>query len=341
MPDKALVATRGRSPVTTSFDPETYADHYPFPAPAWSYLLTREEIYSLRPMLGHGVGHFTFEDRGHEADLLDAYLKAHGHDLVEARFRVVASASNRNPHHLAARFRGLAGSSVPVIRGWLWGADVAYPAHIAPYGVVTSTLVHSPGTKVDVHVLFLDREQLLALHEIERVGENFDFVALTENVVELENGGTVVGAYAYLGRHGVAVFGDGPRRLARVTAEAPRLAPASLAEIMANVAARAEAAGLPVRSVSELQAHARRSEADREEIRSLLRATSVGSGISAGASTLPVSADRCLELPTVRHNSPTVRPDSSMSIRSAEGCAGSPGIVMSSPQSATSHPAPV
>ena len=280
LPDKALVAARGRSPVTTSFAPETYAGLYPFPAPAWSYLLTREDIYSLRPTPGHGVGHFTFDDRVHEPDVLDAYLDAQGHDLVEDRFPVVASASNRNPHHLAARFRGLAGYGVPVIRGWLSNADVAYPAHIAPYGVVTSTLVHSPGTKVDVHVLFLDREQLLALHEIERVGENFDFMGLTENVVELENGDTVVGAYAYLGRHGIAVFGDGPRRLERVAAEAPRLAPASLAEVMVDVAARAEAAGLPVRSVPELQAHSRHSEANREEIRSLLRATSVGSGIS-------------------------------------------------------------
>jgi hypothetical protein len=282
LPDKALVATRGRSPVTTSFAPETYADHYPFPAPAWSYLLTRAEISSLRPTLGHGVGQFTFEDRGlkAEAEALDAYLDAHGHDLVSARFPVVASASNRNPHHLAARFRELAGFAVPVIRGRLWDADIAYPAHIAPYGVVTSTLVHSPGTKVEVHVVFLDREQLLALHQIERVGENFDFVGLTENVVELENGDTVVGAYAYLGRHGVAVFDDGPRRLVRVAAEAPRLATASLAEVMADVAARAEAAGLPIRSVSELEAHARRSEANREEIRSLLRATAVEPGIS-------------------------------------------------------------
>ena len=280
MPDKALVATRGRSPVNTCFAPEAYADLYPFPAPAGSYLLTREDVYSLRPTPGHGVGHFAFEDHGLEADVLDAYLDAHGYDLVEARFPVVASASNRNPHHLAARFRRLDGYGVPVIRAWLSNADVAYPAHIAPYGVVTSTLVHSPGTKVDVHVLFLDREQLLALHGVERVGENFDFVALTENVLELENGDTVTGAYAYLGRHGVAVFDGGPRRLARITAEAPRLAPASLADVMADVAARAEAAGLPIRSVSELQEHARRSEANREEIRSLLRATALDPGLS-------------------------------------------------------------
>jgi hypothetical protein len=280
LPDKALVATRGRSPVTTSFAPETYADLYPFPAPAWSYLLTREDIYSLRPTPGHGVGHFAFEDHGLEADVLDAYLGAEGHDLVEARFPVVASASNRNPHHLAGRFRRLRGYSVPVIRGQLTNADVAYPAHVAPYGVVTSTLVHSPGTKVDIHVLFLDREQLLVLHEIERVGRSFDFVRLTENVVELENGDTVGGAYAYLGRHGVAVFDDGPRRLERVAAEAPRLAPASLAEIMADVAARAQATGLPIRSVFELQEHGRRSEADREEIRALLRGTAVEPGIT-------------------------------------------------------------
>jgi hypothetical protein len=279
LPDKALVAARGRSPVNASFVAETYADLYPFPAPAWSYLLTRETIYSLRPTPGHGVGHFTFEHHDVGTDVLDAYLDAHGHDLAEARFPVVASASNRNPHHLAARFRGLAGCAAPVIRGWLWNADVAYPAHVAPYGVVTSTLVHSPGTKLDVHVLLLDREQLLVLHGIERVGRNFDFVRLTENVVELENGETVVG-YAYLGCHGVAVFGDGPRRLARVAAEAPTLASASPAEVMADVAARAEAAGLPIRSVSELQAHARRSEASREEIRSLLRATAVDPGIS-------------------------------------------------------------
>lgn len=280
MPDKALVATRGRSPVNTSFAPETHADLYPFPAPAWSYLLTSENIYSLRPTLGHGVGHFTFDDRVQEPDVLDAYLDAQGHDLVEDRFPVVASASNRNPHHLAARFRRLANHAVPVIRGRLCDADVAYPAHVAPYGVVTSTLARSPGTKVDVHVLFLDREHLRALHEIERVGVNFDFVRLTGNAVELENGDTVIGAYAYLGRHRVAVFGDGPRRLARVRAEAPRLPSASLAAVMADVAARAESAGLPIRSVSELQAYARQSEANREEIRSLLRATAVDSEIS-------------------------------------------------------------
>ena len=42
-----------------------------------------------------------------------------------------------------------------------------------------------------------------------------------------------------------------------------------------------------------------------------------------------------------RHRSPTVLPSMSMSMSSAAGCAPSPGIVMRSPQSATSQPAPV
>jgi hypothetical protein len=336
MPDKALVATRGRSPVNTSFAPETHADLYPFPAPAWSYLLTSENIYSLRPTFGHGVGHFTFDDRVQEPDVLDAYLDAQGHDLVEDRFPVVASASNRNPHHLAARFRRLANHAVPVIRGRLCDGDVAYPAHVAPYGVVTSTLARSPGTKVDVHVLFLDREHLRALHEIERVGVNFDFVRLTGNAVELENGDTVIGAYAYLGRHRVAVFGDGPRRLARVRAEAPRLPSASLAAVMADVAARAESAGLRFdRCPSSRPMRASRKQTARRSGRSCERPRSTRRS-RASTSTIP-----SLDWSLPRHHSPTVRPDSSMSIRRAAGSAGSPGIVMSSPQSATSHPAPV
>lgn len=103
-------------------------------------------------------------------------LPAGGPDL-SGRTPLLAYGANAAPEVLARKLVSLPGVELPVMRGELEGFDVAYSAHVSPYGAVPATLVESPGTVAPVFVIHPTPEQraLLATSEL-----NYDLVEVGE-----------------------------------------------------------------------------------------------------------------------------------------------------------------
>src|SRR5690349_6694372 len=89
-------------------------------------------------------------------------LPAAGPDLG-GRTPLIAYGANAAPEALGRKLNQLPGVEMPVTRFELEGFDVAYSAHVSPYGAVPATLVESPGTVAPVFLLHPTAEQLTLL----------------------------------------------------------------------------------------------------------------------------------------------------------------------------------
>ncbi|MCP9489997.1 MAG: hypothetical protein MSC31_08985 [Solirubrobacteraceae bacterium MAG38_C4-C5] len=114
---------------------------------------------------------------------------------------VVAFGANADPAMLAAKLG--AGAAVRGRPARLADHDVAFSAHISPYGAIPATLVRSPGTSVAVHVLRLTSANLERLDATE---PNYAREPLA------------LGGEAYRSRHGVLICEGAPIALAAVPA---------------------------------------------------------------------------------------------------------------------------
>ncbi|MFF8319468.1 hypothetical protein ACF06V_20135 [Streptomyces bobili] len=128
------------------------------------------------------------------------------------RTPLLAVGSNACPgqlRHKMAEF-GLT-SPVPMVRTRVTGIDVGVSAHVSILGYVSASPVHAPGVTRELFVIWLDAEQLALVDATE---PNFDRVQLPEPSarVELDDGGTLSGVFAYVNRHGVLHNGDGVPR---------------------------------------------------------------------------------------------------------------------------------
>lgn len=112
-------------------------------------------------------------------------LPPEGPDL-SGRSPLLAYGANAAPETLGRKLTQMPGVELPVLRFELEGFDVAYSAHVSPYGAVPATLVESPGTVAPVFLLHPTAEQLALLTATE---PNYDLV---------EIGGTA----AYRSKHG-------------------------------------------------------------------------------------------------------------------------------------------
>lgn len=128
--------------------------------------------------------------------------------LFEGRVPVLAHGSNRSPEQLARKFldqrflgpRDGREACIPVTYGWLEGYDVVFAAHVARYGAVTSTLAATPGVRARVAVTWLTGDQLLYMHETERM--NYSFGRLPGGCWHPEAGPRPEQLAAYVGNHG-------------------------------------------------------------------------------------------------------------------------------------------
>lgn len=102
-------------------------------------------------------------------------------------------------------------SPVPMVRTRVTGIDVGVSAHVSILGYVSASPVRAPGVTRELFVIWLDAEQLAVVDATE---PNFDRVRLPERSVrvELGDGGTLSGVFAYVNRHGVLHNGDGVPR---------------------------------------------------------------------------------------------------------------------------------
>lgn len=112
-------------------------------------------------------------------------LPPEGPDLSD-RSPLIAYGANAAPASLARKLTQLLGIEMPVLQYELEGFDVAYSAHVSPYGAVPATLVESPGTVAPVFLLHPTAEQLALLTASE----------LNYDLIEID------GAAAYRSKHG-------------------------------------------------------------------------------------------------------------------------------------------
>lgn len=137
---------------------------------------------------------------------------------VSGRTALLAIGANASPSALAAKLAG--GGEVPSAPAWLAGFDVVYSAHFAPYGAIPATLQHSPGTEVDVRMLWVTDRELDALHPTEG---NYRFGRLDGIELRLSDGSRLDAIHAYLSRHGCLRLDGEEVALAAVPARRRRL----------------------------------------------------------------------------------------------------------------------
>ncbi|MFE7644816.1 hypothetical protein [Streptomyces phaeoluteigriseus] len=128
------------------------------------------------------------------------------------RTPVLAVGSNACPAQLRHKMAGFALTSpIPMVRTRVTGIDVGVSAHVSILGYVSASPVHAPGVTRELFVIWLDAEQLAVVDATE---PNFDRVRLPEPSVrvELDDGGTLAGVFAYVNRHGVLHNGAGVPR---------------------------------------------------------------------------------------------------------------------------------
>jgi hypothetical protein len=123
---------------------------------------------------------------------------AAGPDLA-GRTPLLSYGANAAPEALALKLASLPGLEMPVLRAELEGFDVAYSAHVSPYGAVPATLVESAGTRAPVFVVYPSQEQLELLTALEL---NYDLVTLSGVSCRLEDGAEVSEFAAYRSKHG-------------------------------------------------------------------------------------------------------------------------------------------
>jgi hypothetical protein len=136
------------------------------------------------------------------------------------RRAVLAYGSNAAPEVLRRKFRAEPGGlRAPAVRAAIRDHDVVYSAHVSAYGSVPATLQTSPGTTATVFVLYLTERQLALLGRTE---PNYRLVRLDAISCELETGGALSSALAFLSRHGCLAIDGGEVALAAVAASGRR-----------------------------------------------------------------------------------------------------------------------
>ncbi|WP_062646209.1 hypothetical protein [Streptomyces maremycinicus] len=129
------------------------------------------------------------------------------------RTPVVAVGSNASPAQLRHKMDEFGvTSAVPMVKARVTGLDIGVSAHVSRLGYVSASPVAAPAVTRELFVIWLDPEQLALIDATE---PNYDRVLLPAPGfrVELENGETLLDAFAYVNHHGVLHDGDGvPRR---------------------------------------------------------------------------------------------------------------------------------
>lgn len=119
----------------------------------------------------------------------------HTHPLADPRSLIgpdrdrtplLAIASNAAPEQLARKLGARAATSDPVVavRVTVREHDVVYAARVSIYGAIPGTLVESPGSEVDLHVLLLTPQQRDALDRSESLGSGYVLATIPRDVVD-------------------------------------------------------------------------------------------------------------------------------------------------------------
>ena len=137
----------------------------------------------------------------------------------EERIPLLAYGSNAAPRVLARKL-ALSHDPVLVVPATLHGFDVVYSAHISPYGAIPATLQRSPGTAVEVHVVYMTEAQIELITATE---PNYEPALVQDVECRLDGGDVLTELTAYLSRHGCLLLDGSEAALAAVPASARTL----------------------------------------------------------------------------------------------------------------------
>lgn len=151
-----------------------------------------------------------------ESGLLDGdRLLPLGRWVFEDRVPVISIGSNACPAQLRHKLAdsGIT-SPLPMVRALVTGVGIGVSAHVSLMGYVSNSPVATPGRVSELFVLWLDARQLTVIDASEGVPlphGNFRraWLPAPDVRIELPDGGTLPGAYAYVNRRGVLHDGTG------------------------------------------------------------------------------------------------------------------------------------
>ena len=152
--------------------------------------------------------------------------------ILAGRTPVLSVGSNRAPLQLLRKF-GL-DALLPVTPARLHDCDITHAATLGYYAAVPCTAFPSPGTVVDLNVVWLDESQLAEMHRTEGIGVAYDFVKM--HVVEHQFAVRTGSVFGYAACAGVLDCGDGkPASLAAIPAKGRKFKMLNQAEANAKL----------------------------------------------------------------------------------------------------------
>ena len=160
---------------------------YPYDAPEGGFVLASGRLLNL------------------EQAQLDQMDEDPHRGVLAGRTPVLSVGSNRAPVQLLRKFGP--DSFLPVTPARLHDCDITHAAILGYYAAVPCTAFPSPGTIVDLNVVWLDDDQLIQMHRTEGINVAYDFVVMetVEHQFTVRSGPV----FGYVARAGVLDCGDG------------------------------------------------------------------------------------------------------------------------------------
>jgi len=163
------------------------ASKYPYEAPEGGFVLASGRLLNLEQV---------------QLDQMDEDPKC---GVLAGRTPVLSVGSNRAPVQLLRKFGP--DSLLPVTPARLHDCDITHAAILGYYAAVPCTAFPSPGTIVDLNVVWLDDYQLAQMHRTEGINVAYDFVVM--ETVEHQFTVRPGPVFGYAARAGVLDCGDG------------------------------------------------------------------------------------------------------------------------------------
>ena len=160
---------------------------YPYDAPAGGFVLASGRLLNL------------------EQAQLDQMDEDPHRGILAGRTPVLSVGSNRAPVQLLRKFGP--DSFLPVTPARLHDCDITHAAILGYYAAVPCTAFPSPGTIVDLNVVWLDDYQLAQMHRTEGINVAYDFVVM--ETVEHQFTVRPGLVFGYAARAGVLDCGEG------------------------------------------------------------------------------------------------------------------------------------
>ena len=160
---------------------------YPYDAPEGGFVLASGRLLNL------------------EQAQLDQMDEDPNSGVLAGRTPVLSVGSNRAPVQLLRKFGP--DSFLPVTPARLHDCDITHAAILGYYAAVPCTACPSPGTIVDLNVVWLDDYQLAQMHRTEGINVAYDFVMM--ETVEHQFTVRPGPVFGYAARAGVLDCGDG------------------------------------------------------------------------------------------------------------------------------------